>query len=79
MFKCEHKVVRKFTLEIEKSMHGFVMQVEPIKGDASLGLDCELGLWRLHTMLDQRLQLLYFIGQFQPISTKFGHSNPMAS
>jgi hypothetical protein len=33
-----------------------------------MGLDFGLGLWRLHTMPGQRLQLLYFIGYFQPIS-----------
>jgi hypothetical protein len=41
------------------------------------GLDVRLGLWRLHTMPDQRLRFLYFIGYFQPISldsTKFGHT-----
>ena len=39
-----------------------------IKWDAPLGLDFGLGLWRLHTMPGRRLQLLYFIGYFQPIS-----------
>jgi hypothetical protein len=32
------------------------------------GLDFGLGLWRLHTVPGRRLQFLYFIGYFQPIS-----------
>jgi hypothetical protein len=32
------------------------------------GLDFGIGLWRLHIVPNQRLQFLYFIGYFQPIS-----------
>ena len=35
------------------------------------GLDFGLGLWRLHTMSNQRHHLLYFIAYFQPISLDF--------
>jgi hypothetical protein len=33
-----------------------------------LPLDFGLGMWRLHTVPNQRLQFLYCIGYFQPIS-----------
>jgi hypothetical protein len=52
-----------------------------IKWDAPLGVDFDLGLWRLHIMPGRRLHFLYFIGytfsaHFFGLSTKCGHSIP---
>jgi hypothetical protein len=54
-----------------------VVQVERLWEFMAKGLDFGLGLSKLHTMPDRRLQFLYLIGYFQPISLdKFGHSSP---
>jgi hypothetical protein len=48
-----------------------------IKGmiwDVPLDLDFGLGLWRLHTITNWRLHLLYIFGYFQPISLDFQQS-----
>jgi hypothetical protein len=45
------------------------------------GLDFGHGVWRLHTLLGQGLQFLYFIGYLQPVSldsTKFAHPIPQS-
>jgi hypothetical protein len=51
-----------------------------MKWDGPLGLDFGFGLWRLHNMPAQRLQILYFYWLFSAhlfgLSTKFGHLIP---
>jgi uncharacterized protein YoaH (UPF0181 family) len=49
-------------------LHTMPVQVERPWEFMAKGLDFGLDLWRLHTMPGRRLQLLYFIGYFQPIS-----------
>jgi hypothetical protein len=67
------EVVGFFSLKIQSLTRSWPLDwrgyfEQGTKWHAPLGLDFGLGLWRLHTMPGQRLDVLYFIGYFQLIS-----------
>jgi hypothetical protein len=51
-----------------RGLHNIAVQVERPWEFMAKGLDVNLDLWRLHTVLGRRPQFLHFIGYFQPIS-----------
>jgi len=49
-------------------LHIMAVQVQRLWGFMAKGVDFGLGLGKLYAMLGRRLQFLYFICYFQPIS-----------